>query len=134
MACQVKKQDNDKDLFTSPDEIDLSNDDTTEIDDIDQPGPSKCSARICKPTPLFDPGIGPARNWSLDMVANETLILNNHACKLSDDGAENLFSLLTEIYDMEDKTHPNACYMSKRHQLMTKLSIGLKPQTKKSII
>eukprot|EP00957_Ditylum_brightwellii_P154532 11760503-Ditylum_brightwellii.AAC.1 len=73
---------------------------------------------------LFDPGIDLARNWSSDMAINEALILNNHACKISDDDTENLFSLLTEIDDMEDKTHPNACFESERHcaykSIMTK--------------
>eukprot|EP00957_Ditylum_brightwellii_P206567 15349028-Ditylum_brightwellii.AAC.2 len=81
----LEEQDNDKSLLISLDKINLSDNDATEGDDIDQPGPSRCSTRISKPIMSFNPGIGLDRNWSLDMVVNKTLILNNYACKLSDD-------------------------------------------------
>eukprot|EP00957_Ditylum_brightwellii_P103663 7897427-Ditylum_brightwellii.AAC.1 len=57
-------QDNDKGFIISLDKIDLSDSDATEGDDVDQLLPSI-------PTVLLDPGFGPARNWSLDMIVNE---------------------------------------------------------------
>eukprot|EP00957_Ditylum_brightwellii_P199118 15178015-Ditylum_brightwellii.AAC.1 len=56
-----------------------------EGDGIDQPKPSRCSARNLKPTALFDPDIGLARNWSLDMAIKKALILNNHESQVSCD-------------------------------------------------
>eukprot|EP00957_Ditylum_brightwellii_P205025 15341873-Ditylum_brightwellii.AAC.1 len=115
MACKFKKQDNDKDLIISPNKIDQSDNDATEGDGIDKAEPSRSSIRNCKPTILFDPGNGPARYLSSGMVVNETLILNNHRYKLLDDEAEDIFSLLTQLDNMEDRAHPNACYVSKRY-------------------
>eukprot|EP00957_Ditylum_brightwellii_P203743 15336007-Ditylum_brightwellii.AAC.1 len=74
----LEKKDSDKDSVISPDKIDQSDNDTTKGNGVDQPEPSRYSTRSCKPTILFHPGIGLARNWSSDMVVNKTLILNSH--------------------------------------------------------
>ena len=92
-----------------------SNINTAEGDDIDQPEYSRHSTRMHKHTNLFHPGIGPARSWSLDMVVNKALILDNHACKISDNDTEDLFSLSTEIDYMGNEMYPKACCMIKRY-------------------
>eukprot|EP00957_Ditylum_brightwellii_P131827 10052661-Ditylum_brightwellii.AAC.1 len=73
----------------------IENDIVTEGDGMIQSEPTRCSARTRRSPTLFNPGTGPVRNWSLDIVVNEALILNDHARKFPKDEPEEIFVLST---------------------------------------
>ena len=102
------------------DSINLDDDAPEETADViknqeyDQVDSVRRSTRERKTPRLFNPGTGPARNWKSDMVVNQALILDSHAETISEDDAEEIFALLSDIDDLHDESHPNAYFLSER--------------------